>query len=77
MQELGRLLQEPLQPKYSQRFFAGRPSAALAGSSNNDDRERGAHEVDTQAVSQVISPTSQSSYLSFQLSACCLESVHH
>ena len=54
MQELGRLLQEPLQPKYSQRFFAGRPSAALAGSGNADEEENGA-DVDPQAVSQVTS----------------------
>jgi len=56
LQELARLLQEPLQPKYSQRFFAGRPSAALAGSSNNEGEQRGANEVDPGAVSQVTLP---------------------
>ena len=53
MQELGRLLQEPLQPKYSQRFFAGRPAAALAGSGNVRGEEEGS-DIDPQAVSQVI-----------------------
>lgn len=46
------MLQEPLQPKYSQRFFAGQPSAALAvRDTTAKDAEH--HQLDSNAVSQV------------------------
>ena len=52
MQELAALLQEPLQPKYSHRYFTGQPSAALApNAAANDPKE--ATDINPQAINQV------------------------
>ena len=51
-QELAALLHEPLQPKYSQRFFAGQPSAALAAQAA-DASSQPKDTINSQAVSQV------------------------
>ena len=51
-QELAQLLQEPLQPKYSQRFFAGQPAAALAARETIKD-DKSDYQLDSEAVSQV------------------------
>lgn len=56
LQELAKLLQEPMQPRYSQRYFAGAPSAALAGkvqSDNDGEEEGGQQDHASEAISQV------------------------
>ena len=50
------MLQEPLQPKYSQRFFAGKPSAALAAVQDHDDPAEATDNkaLNSSAVTQVM-----------------------
>ena len=51
LQELAKLLQEPLQPRYNQRYFAGHPSAAIAGTLKGGEADGPGNQL--QAVSQV------------------------
>lgn len=63
-QELAVLLQEPLQPRFSRRYFAGAPSAALVARTAAEKREADEAQQSQQAGASAVSKASEKAILS-------------